>query len=96
MEHCCITPWLFGQEGEEEHKRKEPRGIASNTRRQFLIADDKDKTVKVFDSNGKFNFRFNPQTDDAERELHILDVATAGEDDKIFLLVILERPGAFE
>ena len=95
MEHCSLL-WSFGQEGEEEHNLKWPRGIATNHRGQFLIADDGDKTVKVFDSNGKFNFRFNPQTDDAERELHILDVATAGEDDKIFLLVILERPGAFE
>ena len=96
MEHCCVTPWSFGQEGEEEHKLKEPRGIASITKRQFLIADGKDKTVKVFDSNGKFDFRFNPQTDDADTKLNILDVATAGEDDKIYLLVGLAKPGAEE
>ena len=94
MEHCCVTPWSFGQEGEEEHKLKEPRGIASITKRQFLIADGKDKTVKVFDSNGKFDFRFNPQTDDTDTKLNILDVATAGEDDKIYLLVGLKKPGA--
>ena len=94
MEHCCVKPWSFGQEGEEEHKLKWPRGIATNHRGQFLIADDGDKTVKVFDSNGKFDFRFNPQTDDADTELDILDVATAGEDDKIYLLVGLKKPGA--
>ena len=93
-EHCCVTPWSFGQEGEEEHKLKSPWGIATNHRGQFLIADDGDKTVKVFDSNGKFDFRFNPQTDDADTELDILDVATAGEDDRIYLLVGLEKPGA--
>ncbi|KAM7431230.1 hypothetical protein ABFA07_018173 [Porites harrisoni] len=95
-EHCCVTPWSFGQEGEEEHKLKDPYGIATNTKGQLLIADNGDKTVKVFDSNGKFDFRFNPQTDNADTELDILDVATAGEDDKIYLLVTLVKPGAEE
>ena len=94
MEHCCVKPWSFGQEGEEEHKLKWPRGIATNHRGQFLIADDGDKTVKVFDSNGKFDVRFNPQTDDADTKLDILDVATADEDDRIYLLVGLKKPGA--
>ena len=94
MEHCCVTPWSFGQEGEEEHKLMDPRGIATNTKGQFLIGDKGDKTVKVFDSNGKFDFRFNPQTDDTDAELIISDVATAGEDDNIYLLVGLEKPGA--
>ena len=95
MEHCCVrTLWSFGQEGEEEHMLKKPYGIATNHRGQFLIADDGDKTVKVFDSNGKFHFRFNPQTDDTDTKLDILDVASAGEDDKIYLLVRLEKPGA--
>ena len=88
MEHCCVKPWSFGQEGEEEHKLKWPGGIATNHRGQFLIADL--KTVKVFDSNGKFDFRFNPQTDDADT-LHIWDVTTAGEDDKIHILVQLKK-----
>ena len=95
-EHCCVTPWSFGQEGEEEHKLKDARGIATNHRGQFLIADYGDKTVKVFDSNGKFDLRFNPQTDDADTKLDILDVATAGEDDRIYLLVVLKKPGAEE
>ena len=94
MEHCCVTPWSFGQQGDEEHKLKNPLGIATNHRGQFLIADNGDKTVKVFDSNGKFNFRFNPQTDDADTKLDIWDVATAGEDDKIYLVVRLKKPGA--
>ena len=89
MEHCCVTPWSFGQEGEEEHKLKKPYRIATNSKGQFLIAGNWDETVKVFDSNGKFNFRFNPQTDDVDKQLFILDVATACEDDKIFVLVEL-------
>ena len=94
-EHCCLL-WSFGQEGREKHKLKNPRGIATNTKGQFLVADNGDKTVKVFDSNGKFDFRFNPQTDDADTELDILDAATAGEDDMIYLLVRLMKPGAEE
>ena len=92
-ERCCLL-WSFGQEGEEEHKLKYPWGIATNHRGQFLIADYGHKTVKVFDSNGKFDFRFNPQTYDADTELDISDVATAGEDHKIYLLVGLKKPGA--
>ena len=94
MEHCFVSPWSFGHEGDEEHKLKDPRGIATNHRGQFLIPDNGDKTVKVFDSNGKFDFRFNPQTDDADTKLDILDVATADEDDRIYLLVGLKKPGA--
>ena len=93
-EHRCDTPWSFGQEGEEEHKLKDLLRIATNHRGQFLIVDDGDKTVKVFDSNGKFDFRFNPQTDDGDILLNILDVATAGEDDRIYLLVGLRKRGA--
>ena len=93
-EHCCLLCWSFGQEGEEKHKLKDPHGI-TNTKGQFLVADNGDKTVKVFDSNGKFDFRFNPQTDDAGTFLEIWDVATAGEDGKIYLLVVLWKcPGA--
>ena len=90
-EHCCLL-WSFGQEGEEKHKLKEPQGIATNTKGQFLVADDEDKTVKVFDSNGKFEFRFKPQNDDARTWLW--DVVTAGEDDRIYLLVNLAKRGA--
>ena len=93
MKHCCVTPWLLGQEGEEDHKLKDPCGIATNTKGQLLIADDGDKTVKVFDSNGNFDFRFNPQTD-ASTPLQLLHVATAGEDDTIYVLVRLQKPGA--
>ena len=96
MEHCCVTPWSFGQEKEEEHSLNCARGIATNHRGQFLIADDGDKTVKVFDSNGKFDFRFDPQTDNADTKLVILDVATAGEDDRIYLLVRVKKPGAWK
>ena len=94
MEHCCVTPWLLGKEGEEEHKLKDPCGIATNTKGQLLIADNGDATVKVFNSNGMLDFRFNPQTDDIDTKLKIRNVATAGENDNIYLLVELKKPGA--
>ena len=87
MEHCCLL-WSFGQEGKWQDNLRNPYGIATNIKGQFLIADYSDKTVKVFDSNGKFDFNFNPR-------LAIYDVA-AGEDKKIYLLVTLTKPGAEE
>ena len=92
MEHCCV-PWSFGQEGEEEHKLKNPRGIATNTDGQFIIADDGDKTVRVFSSSGKFLHSFKPQTDDAGTKLDIRDVATNLNNSNIYVLVRLEKPG---
>ena len=94
MEHCCVTPWSFGQEGEEEHKLKWPRGIATNIDGQFIIADDGDKTVKVFSSSGKFLHSFKPQTDDADIELDILDVTTNLNNSNIYVPVRLKKPGA--
>jgi len=93
MEHCCVTPWSFGQEGEEEHKLKYPRGIATNTDGQFIIGDG-DKTVKVFSSSGKFLHSFKPQTDDPDTKLVILDVTTNLNNSNIYVLVRLEKPGA--
>ena len=93
MERYCVTPWSFGQEGEEEHKLKNPEGITTNTHGQFIIADDGAKTLKVFDSNGHFSHHFNPQTDDADTELRILDVATDVESN-IYILIEPKKPGA--
>ena len=95
MEHCFIKPWSFGQEGEKRHKLKSPVGIATNSRGQFLIADDGDKTIKVFDSNGNFELSFNIQTDDASLELYILDVAS-DEKDAIYVLIGVKKPEAKE
>ena len=92
MEHCCV-PWSFGQEGEEKHKLKRPVGITTNTHGQFIIADDEDKTLKVFDNNGYFLLSFNPQICGTDTKLDILDVATDVEDNT-YTLVRLRKPGA--
>ena len=94
MEHCFVTPWSFGQEGEEdEHKLKDPRGIATNANGQFIVADSGDSTVKVFSSRGNFLLSFKPQTDDTDTMLEIFDVATDANSNT-YVLVGLKRPGA--
>ena len=96
MEHCCVPqPWAFGQEGEEKHKLKDPWGIATNSEGQFAIADNEDKTVKVFDSSGKFLVHFNPQTDGADKVLCIHNVAT-DVNNNIYVLVKLRKAGVLE
>ena len=89
MEHCCVA-WSFGQEGEVEHKLKCPMGIATNADGQFIIADNSDKSVKVFDSSGKFVLQFLPERNHTETGLLVFDVAT-DMNNKIFVLVGLGR-----
>ena len=54
MEHFCVRPWSFGQEGEKDERLQRPRAIVTNWDEQFIVADDRHKCVKVFDSSGKF------------------------------------------
>lgn len=91
MEHCCIQ-WSFGQEGDEEHKLKIPQGIATNTRGELVIADNGDKTVKVFNSSGSYCHSFHLQTDDTI-QLDIRDVA-ADVENNTYVLVRLKRSRA--
>ena len=91
MEHCCVL-WSFGQEGEKEHKLKDPTGIATNSSGQFIVADYWDRNVKVFDSRGKFVKHFSLPTDDVNTELYIINVAT-DMNDNIFVLAGLKESG---
>ena len=91
MEHCCVTPWSFGEEGEEEHKVKYPVGIATNADGQFIIADDSDESVKVFDSSGRFVLQFHFERNDTEMDLRVFDVATDVNNSNIYVLVGLEN-----
>ena len=103
MEHCCVTPWSFGShvphglEGEQGHKLKDPWGIAiaTNSSGQFIVGDQDDSKVKVFDSSGTFIKLFSLPNDDADTKLYVLDVATDMKDN-IYVLVRLEKPGARE
>ena len=93
MEHCCVTPWSFGQEGNEGQKLRDPWDIAANTDGQFIVADNGDNTMKVFDSSGNFLLGFHSQTDAPDFKLDIRGIAT-DVNSNTYVLVRQERPGA--
>ena len=95
MEHCCVTPWSFGQEGEKEHKLKSPIGIATNSSGEFIVGDYGDRCVKVFDRNGKLVKVFGLPTEDVITPLYIKDVVT-DMNDSIFVLTMMGKPGFHE
>ena len=92
MEHFCVTPWSFGQEGEEEQHLRWPTGIATNSSGEFVVGEFEDCHVKVFDRNGTFVEQISLPNEDANTKLCICDVAT-DMNDNIFVLTILEKPG---
>ena len=69
MEQCDLS-WTMGQDGEKEHRIKNPLDIATNSSGQYIVADY-DLTIKVFDNSGKFVkcFRLPPFIDDNGKEL---------------------------
>ena len=92
MEHCLVTPWSFGQEGKEEHKLKNPRGIATNSSGQFIVGDYGDNDVKMFDPSGQFIQYLRLPNDDVKTKLYIRDVTTDNKDN-IYVLVKYEKKG---
>ena len=95
MEHCCVTPWSFGQEGEKEHELKSPIGIATNSSGEFIVGDYGDRCVKVFDRNGKLVNVFGLPTEDVTTPLYIEDIVT-DMNDNIFVLTMMGKPGFHE
>jgi len=88
---CCVTPRLLGQEGDiPESELKMPQGITTNGQGHFIVGDNKDRNVKVFDRSGKFvkYLRLLPHREGTE--LSIRDVATDRQDN-IYVLVRLKR-----
>lgn len=92
MKHYGLQ-WSFGQEEEEKHTLKEPWGMATNTRGDFIVADAKDRSVKVFCSGGKFLYSFCPVTDELSTDVFIYDVAT-DRYNNIYVLVTMKNPEA--
>ena len=95
MEHCCVTPSSFGREGEKEHELKSPISIATNSSGEFIVGDDKDRCLKVFDRNGKLVKVFGLPTEDVITPLCIEDVVT-DMNDNIFVLTMMGKPGFHE
>ena len=92
MEHFCVTPRSFGQEGKDEHKLKAPWRIASAKNGNFILADNRDRDVKVFDARGQFLSSFRHPSDDGVTEVKIYDVATDKEGN-IYALFERSKPG---
>ena len=88
-EYCCVPLRSFGQEGKEEHKLKEPWGIATNSSGEFIVTDL--HHVKVFDNSGNFVKQSNLSTDEANPTF-AFEVAT-DMSDNIFVLTVLGKPG---
>ena len=93
MEHCYV-PWSFGQEGEEQYKLKDPRGIATNSNGQFIVGDINE--VKMFDPTGQFKRHFSLPNDDVETKLDIWDVATDNKDNIYVLVECKKKTGSKE
>ena len=85
-----VLPRSFGQEGEENHRLKRPHGITTNSKGQFLVADN--NAIKVFDRRGKFILSLSSAFDG------IADVAT-DRDDNIYamtfssLIIVFDKEG---
>lgn len=74
QQSCAV--WSFGQEASEEgHNLKIPQGITTNTREQFVVADNSNCEIKVFDSKGKFLSHF-PILSDKDSVLRVQSIAT--------------------
>lgn len=92
MEHCCVKPWSFGQEGEKEHKLKKPMGVATNSGGEFIVGESQDGCVKVFDSSGKFVKHFSDSNDKINIISGISGVATDTNDNIFVVAEVFPTP----
>ena len=92
--HCCVSPRLLGQDGDPKSKLKMPQGIATDRQGQFIVGDNEERNVKVFDRSCKFVKSLCPPPKAEDTELSIRDVAT-DRHDNIYVLVRLEKPTGF-
>ncbi|XP_044165572.1 uncharacterized protein LOC122949593 [Acropora millepora] len=92
-QHCCVrNEWSFGHNGEEGHRLKKPKRIATNTHGEFLLVDRDYETIKVFDRSGEFIYKINPQVDDTVIIDRVIDVATDANNNT-YILVSLSESG---
>ena len=84
-EYCCVPPRSFDQEGKEEHKLRDPMGIATNSSGQFIVTDL--HYVKVFDNSGNSVKQSSLFTDEVKTTF-AFEVAT-DMSDNIFVLTRL-------
>ena len=81
----------FGQGGAKEHKLNDVEGISTNSKEHVIVGDNGsiDRSVKVFDADGKFILSlFCFGGDECAKACEILDVAT-DQDDNVYVLADL-------
>ena len=85
-EYCCVPQRSFGQEGKEEHKLKQPWGIATNSSGEFIVTDL--HYVKVFDNSGNFVKQSSLPTNEVKTAFAVaIDMS-----DNIFVQIELKKP----
>lgn len=88
-----VFPRSFGQEGGEDQKLKFPQSITTNSKGQFIVADN--SAIKMFDCCGKFMLSLSSVFDG------IRDVAT-DRDDNIYamtfssLIIVFDKEGKLD
>lgn len=92
MEQLCVTPWSFGQEGEEEQKLKGDCYIATNTQWQLIVLDTNALDIKVFNNRGQYLYSSRRPMDFINQDAGDLEVGncegiTTDRDDNIYLLI---------
>ena len=85
-EYCCVPPRSFGQEGKEEHKLKQPWGIATNSSGEFIVTDL--HYVKVFDNSGNFVKQSSLPTNEVKTAFAV----AINMSDNIFVQIELKKP----
>lgn len=88
MNHYCIT-WSFGQKHQQQQNLKSARDIAINKQGHFIIADQCDRNIKIFDENGLFLRSFYPLRHRLADE-DVLGVTTDSEDN-LFILIKIDK-----
>lgn len=88
MNHYCIT-WSFGQKHQQQQKLNSARDIAINKQGHFIIADQGDRNIKIFDENGVFLRSFYPLCRRLADE-DVLGVTTDSEDN-LFILNRIDK-----
>ena len=90
MQHYSVAALTLGQKNEKE-KPKIPQGIASNSNGHFIVGDEWDRSVKIFDSDGNFHSTLSGIPNDDENTIvSIGDVAT-DIFDNVYVLVELQE-----
>jgi len=82
LEKMSPVVWSFGDQGEEDHRLKCPRCIATNTKGEFVVLDN--TTIKTYNSSGEY-LNYSCLPGDCKFEFHTVDADT-DKDGNLYLL----------